>query len=63
MAGGTQMAEVAALVGDPARASMLAVLMDGRAHTAGELGAAADIAASTAKPAISASCWGSVWLR
>jgi DNA-binding transcriptional ArsR family regulator len=42
------MAEVAALVGDPSRASMLAVMMDGRAHTAGELAAAADISAATA---------------
>jgi DNA-binding transcriptional ArsR family regulator len=45
---GTQMAEVAALIGDPTRASMLAVMMDGRAHTASELAAAADISAATA---------------
>jgi DNA-binding transcriptional ArsR family regulator len=44
----TQMAEAAALVGDSSRASMLALMMDGRAHTAGELAAAADISAATA---------------
>jgi DNA-binding transcriptional ArsR family regulator len=42
------MAEVAALVGDPGRASMLEVMMDGRAHTAGELAAAAGVTAATA---------------
>jgi hypothetical protein len=31
------MAAVAALVGDPARAIMLAAMLDGRAHTATEL--------------------------
>ncbi|MDR2990832.1 MAG: transcriptional regulator, partial [Burkholderiaceae bacterium] len=31
------LAETAALVGDPARANMLAALMDGRAFTATEL--------------------------
>jgi DNA-binding transcriptional ArsR family regulator len=41
-------AETASLVGDPARATMLAALMDGRALTAGELAAAAGIAAPTA---------------
>ena len=35
------LAETAALVGDPARASMLMTLMDGRALTAGELARAA----------------------
>jgi DNA-binding transcriptional ArsR family regulator len=34
---GASLAEVAALVGDPARANMLAALMDGRALTASEL--------------------------
>jgi DNA-binding transcriptional ArsR family regulator len=48
MVSGTHMAEVAALVGDPTRASMLAIMMDGRAHTASELAAAADISAATA---------------
>ena len=41
-------AETAALVGDPARATMLAALMDGRALTAGELAGTAGIAAPTA---------------
>jgi DNA-binding transcriptional ArsR family regulator len=45
---GTQMAEVAALVGDPGRASMLAVMMDGRAHAATKLAAAAGVTAATA---------------
>lgn len=42
------MAEVAALVGDPARAHMLDALVGGRAVTAGELAIAAGVAASTA---------------
>src|SRR5687767_440537 len=42
------LAEVAALVGDPARANMLNALMDGRALTASELAYAARISASTA---------------
>jgi DNA-binding transcriptional ArsR family regulator len=41
-------AEIAALAGDPARASMLQALMGGRALTAGELADAAGIAAQTA---------------
>lgn len=41
-------AEIAALVGDPARANMLTALMDGRALTASELAYAAGIVASTA---------------
>lgn len=41
-------AETAALVGDPARASMLAALMDGRALTATELAQAAGVTAQTA---------------
>jgi DNA-binding transcriptional ArsR family regulator len=41
-------AEIAALVGDPARATMLAALMDGRALTAGELALAAGIMPQTA---------------
>lgn len=36
MRDGVQLAEVAALVGDPARAHILAALLDGRALTAGE---------------------------
>jgi DNA-binding transcriptional ArsR family regulator len=41
-------AETAALVGDPARANMLAALMDGRALTATELARAAGITPQTA---------------
>ena len=41
-------AETAALIGDPARANMLAALMDGRALTAKELAAAAGVTAQTA---------------
>lgn len=41
-------ASVAALVGEPARAAMLAVLMDGRAHTATELAMHAGVTPSTA---------------
>jgi DNA-binding transcriptional ArsR family regulator len=41
-------AETAALVGDPARASMLAALMDGRALTAAELARIAGITPQTA---------------
>ncbi len=41
-------AEVAALVGDPARASMLHALLDGRALTASELAAIAGITPQTA---------------
>ncbi|HEV7267514.1 MAG TPA: helix-turn-helix transcriptional regulator [Falsiroseomonas sp.] len=42
------LAETAALIGDPARAAMLAALLDGRALTAGELAAAAGITPQTA---------------
>lgn len=42
------MAAVAALVGDPARANMLAAMLDGRAHTATELAQLAGVAAPTA---------------
>ena len=41
-------AETASLVGDPARANMLAALMDGRALTAAELARAASVAPQTA---------------
>jgi DNA-binding transcriptional ArsR family regulator len=41
-------AEIGALVGDPARAAMLAALMDGRAFTAGELAEIAGVAPPTA---------------
>jgi DNA-binding transcriptional ArsR family regulator len=42
------MAAAAALVGDPARANMLAMLMDGRAHTASELALLSGVAPPTA---------------
>ncbi len=42
------MAQVAALVGDPGRANMLAALLDGTARTAGELAGVAGIAPPTA---------------
>lgn len=45
---GTDMAGVARLIGDPARANMLAVMLDGRAHTAGELATIAGVTAATA---------------
>jgi DNA-binding transcriptional ArsR family regulator len=44
----SHVAAVAALVGDPGRACMLTAMMDGRAHTAGELAAVAGVAAATA---------------
>ena len=45
---GSIIAEVAALVGDPARATILAALLDGRALTASELAGAARITRQTA---------------
>lgn len=48
MTGHNQLAIVAACAGDPARANMLSLLMDGRAFTAGELSAAANIMPQTA---------------
>ena len=45
---GPDIARVAALVGDPARANMLSALMDGRALTAGELAREAGVTAQTA---------------
>jgi DNA-binding transcriptional ArsR family regulator len=44
----TRMAAVAALLGDPARANMLAALLDGRALTAKELAFAAHVTPQTA---------------
>ena len=41
---------LAAAIADASRVKMLCALMDGRAWTATELAAAADIAASTASP-------------
>ena len=43
-----RIAEVAAVVGEPARAAMLCVLMDGRALTASELAGVAGITPQTA---------------
>jgi DNA-binding transcriptional ArsR family regulator len=45
---GPIIAEIAALVGDPARATMLSALLDGRALTASELASAARITPQTA---------------
>jgi DNA-binding transcriptional ArsR family regulator len=42
------LSEIAALMGDPARAAMLSLLMDGRAHTASDLAHAAGVTAQTA---------------
>ncbi len=47
MTADVRMAEVAALVGDPARANILAALMGGQALTAGELVYAAGVSAQT----------------
>jgi DNA-binding transcriptional ArsR family regulator len=44
---GPDIAPIAALVGDPARAAMLTALMDGRALTAGELAREAGVSAQT----------------
>jgi len=48
MIAAANLAEVAALVGDPARANMLAALMDGRALTASELAFMARVTPQTA---------------
>jgi DNA-binding transcriptional ArsR family regulator len=48
MTEGPYIAEIAALVGDPARANILLALMAGRALTAGELAKRAGIAPKTA---------------
>ena len=50
------LAETAALVGDPARASMLMALMDGRALTASELARVAGITPQTASGHLSRLC-------
>jgi len=42
------LAEIGALIGDPARANILAALMDGRALTTGELAYLAGVAPQTA---------------
>jgi len=48
MTNGPSIAEIAALVGDPARANMLSALMDGRALSAGELAYVAHVTPQTA---------------
>lgn len=48
MKNGPDIAHIGALVGDPARANMLAALMSGQALTAGELAAEAGVTAQTA---------------
>jgi len=48
MSAAREFAAVAALLGDPARATMCLALLDGRAHTAGELARVAGVAPSTA---------------
>ncbi|MEM1345351.1 MAG: helix-turn-helix transcriptional regulator [Pseudomonadota bacterium] len=48
MVDATDIAKIAALLGDPARANMVCALLDGRAHTASELAAVAGIGAPTA---------------
>ncbi len=47
MSDASRMAAVAALLGDPARANMMAILMDGRALTAKELAFAAHVSPQT----------------
>ncbi|HTR84259.1 MAG TPA: helix-turn-helix transcriptional regulator [Reyranella sp.] len=42
------LSEIASLMGDPARAAMLSLLMDGRAHTASDLAMTAGVTAQTA---------------
>ncbi len=48
MESAVQIAKVAALLGEPARAAMLWLLIDGRARPAGELAFAADVSAQSA---------------
>src|SRR5438128_8827362 len=48
MSSAPQIAEIAALVGDPARANILCALLDGRALTASELAYAAHVTPQTA---------------
>jgi DNA-binding transcriptional ArsR family regulator len=53
MSGYPDLAAVAALIGEPARSTMLSELSDGRALTAGELAARAGVSASTASAHLS----------
>ena len=48
VSGSPDIAQVAALLGDPSRAAICLALLDGRFHTAGELAHAAGVAPSTA---------------
>ncbi len=50
---GPDIAQIAALIGDPARSNMLAALMSGMALTAGELAREANVTASTASAHLS----------
>ncbi|MEP7026093.1 MAG: helix-turn-helix domain-containing protein, partial [Actinomycetota bacterium] len=45
---GIRIAELGALLGDPTRAGLLSLMMDGRASTVGELARANHVALSTA---------------
>jgi DNA-binding transcriptional ArsR family regulator len=58
MANCPYIAEIAALIGDPGRANMLAALLDGRSLTATELGLAAGVAPSTASGHLGRLCEG-----
>ncbi len=53
MSDAARLAQVAAAIGDPARANMLACLLDGRALTAGELAHAARVTPQTASEHLS----------
>jgi DNA-binding transcriptional ArsR family regulator len=52
----SSMAEVASLVGEPARAAMLQAMMDGRALSAGELAGVANITPQTASAHLNQLC-------
>ena len=52
----SSMAEVASLVGEPARAAMLQAMMDGRALTAGELAGTANVTPQTASAHLNQLC-------
>src|SRR5687768_16708664 len=53
MKDGPDISQIGALIGDPARANMLAALMDGRALTATELSEVAGVTAQTASTHLS----------
>jgi DNA-binding transcriptional ArsR family regulator len=48
MSTANELAKIGSLLGDPARANMLALLLDGQEHAAGELAASARVTKSTA---------------